>query len=42
VGLWIPLFGISSSANYGSLLALAIAFVGAYSGMLVRRVLIPA
>jgi hypothetical protein len=42
VGLWIPLFGISSSANYGSLIALAVAFVGAYSGMLVRRALIPA
>lgn len=37
VGLWIPLFAIASSSNYGSLLALAIAFVGAYGGMLVRR-----
>lgn len=42
VGFWIPLFGISGSSNYGSLIALVIAFVGAYSGMLVRRVLIPA
>ena len=42
VGLWIPLFGIAGSSNYGSLMAIAVAFVGAYSGMLVRRVLIPA
>jgi len=42
VGLWIPIFGIVGSSNYGSLIALAIAFVGAYSGMLVRRALIPA
>jgi hypothetical protein len=42
VGLWIPIFGISNSSNYGSLIAVAIAFVGAYAGMLVRRVFIPA
>jgi disulfide bond formation protein DsbB len=42
VGLWIPLFGIFGSSNYGSLIALAVAFVGAYSGMLLRRTFIPA
>jgi hypothetical protein len=42
VGVWIPVFGISNSSNYGSLMAVAIAFVGAYGGMLVRRVFIPA
>jgi hypothetical protein len=38
MGLWIPLFGIHNSANYGSLIALGIAFAGAYAGMLIRRV----
>jgi hypothetical protein len=38
VGLWIPLFGIVRAQNYGSLLALAVAFAGAYAGMALRRV----
>jgi hypothetical protein len=38
VGIWIPLFGIISHANYGSLLALIIAFVGAYAGALIRKI----
>ena len=42
VGVWIPLFGIVTRANYGSLLALAFAFVGAYVGMLLRRAIVPA
>ena len=42
VGLWIPIFGILGSSNYGSLLAVAIAFVGAYGGMLLRRTFVPA
>ena len=42
VGLWIPVFGIANGANYGSLLALALAFVGAYGGMLLRRAMTPA
>lgn len=42
IGLWIPIFGILGSSNYGSLLALAIAFVGAYGGMLLRRTFVPA
>ena len=40
VGLWIPLFGILARANYGSLLALAFAFGGAYGGMLLRRAIV--
>ena len=42
VGVWIPLFGILSHANYGSLLALALAFVGAYAGMFLRRAIVSA
>jgi hypothetical protein len=38
VGLWIPLCGIVRAQNYGSLLALAVAFAGAYAGMALRRV----
>jgi hypothetical protein len=38
VGLWIPLVGIARSQNYGSLLALAVAFAGAYGGMALRRI----
>jgi hypothetical protein len=41
VGVWIPLWGIVHGSNYGSLLALVVAFAGAYGGMLVRRVLLP-
>jgi hypothetical protein len=36
VGIWIPLHGILIAHNYGSILALAFAFVGAYGGWLVR------
>ncbi len=36
VSIWIPLHGIFISHNYGSILALAFAFVGAYGGWLVR------
>lgn len=41
VGLWIPVFEIYNSSHYGSLLALAVAFIGAYGGMLVRRAVLP-
>lgn len=37
VGIWIPLRGIFVTQNYGSILALAFAFVGAYGGWLVRK-----
>jgi uncharacterized membrane protein YccC len=36
VGLWIPLFGIALQRNFSSLLALVIAFAGAYAGMGIR------
>ncbi|MGE5375345.1 MAG: hypothetical protein ACM3XO_09835, partial [Bacteroidota bacterium] len=46
VGIWIPLHDILSTHNYGSLLALVFAFVGAYGGWLVhwgiRKTLHPA
>ena len=37
LGLWIPLLGIVREQNYGSLVALVLAFAGAYAGMAVRR-----
>lgn len=36
VGLWIPLYGIVSTQNPTSILALAFAFAGAYAGRIVR------
>jgi hypothetical protein len=42
VGLWIPLQGILQTRNYGSLLALLIAFAGAYVGMGIRALVAPA
>jgi len=36
VGLWIPLVGIVRAHNYGSILAVVVAFVGAYIGVGVR------
>jgi hypothetical protein len=42
VGLWIPLLAIFRSHNFGTLLALAIAFAGAYAGVALRRLLAPA
>ena len=37
LGIWIPLLGIARHQNYGSLLALAFSFAGAYVGMAIRR-----
>jgi hypothetical protein len=37
VGTWIPLLGILRSGNAGTLLALVVAFAGAYGGMTVRK-----
>jgi hypothetical protein len=37
VGLWIPVLGILMTRNYGTLLALPVAFAGAYAGMAVRN-----
>ena len=36
VGAWIPLRGILITHNYGSILALMIAFIGAYAGWAFR------
>ena len=36
VGIWIPLYWILTTHNYGSILVLAFTFVGAYGGWLVR------
>ncbi|HMA53232.1 MAG TPA: hypothetical protein VKT17_02155 [Acidobacteriota bacterium] len=41
VGVWVPLFGIVRHHNFGSLLALAVAFMGAYAGALARRAVAP-
>jgi hypothetical protein len=41
VGLWVPLLGIVLHRNFGSLLALAAAFLGAYAGALARRLMAP-
>jgi hypothetical protein len=37
VGIWIPLAAIFFTHNYGGLIVLVFAFVGAYGGMLARR-----
>jgi hypothetical protein len=36
VGIWIPLHGVLITQNYGSIIALIIAFIGAYAGWAVR------
>jgi len=37
VGAWVPLVEVVRDRNYGSLLALAVAFAGAYAGAFARR-----
>jgi hypothetical protein len=37
IGLWIPAVNIIRTQNVGSMLALGLAFVGAYAGMGMRR-----
>ena len=37
VGIWIPLFNIILTQNYGSILALVIAFAGSYAGAFFRK-----
>lgn len=39
VGLWIPVVGVAFHHNYEAMLALVVAFVGAYSGAVVSRAL---
>lgn len=41
VGIWVPLLGIAAHSNFGSLLALAAALIGAYAGAFARRALAP-
>lgn len=41
VGVWIPLVEISQSHNAGSLIALAIAFIGALCGLGIRSLIEP-
>jgi hypothetical protein len=38
-GAWIPIFSIALHRNFGSLLALVIAFAGAYAGYAARKVI---
>jgi hypothetical protein len=40
VGVWIPLLGVRTQ-NYAAMLALVVAFVGAYGGMAIRTWLSP-
>ena len=37
VGIWIPLYGTFFSHNFGSIIALVIAFIGAYAGWAFRN-----
>ena len=41
LGVWIPLLGVIRAHNYGTLLALVVAFAGAYGGMAIRTLLSP-
>lgn len=40
VGVWIPLFNIISNHNFGSLIALIPAFIGAYAGYFAKNIFI--
>jgi len=40
VGAWIPLYALFVTHNYGSIIALMIAFVGAYAGWLCRAAIV--
>ena len=37
IGFWIPIFNVIMAHNYGAIMALAIAFIGAYSGNFLWR-----
>ena len=39
VGIWIPIYGIISVQNFGSLLALLPGFIGAYTGWWIGKIL---
>lgn len=40
VGIWIPLWEIIRTQNFAAILALVVAFIGAFLGMLVRNVML--
>ena len=37
VGIWIPMFGIVRTQNFAAVLALVVAFTGAFLGMVIRN-----
>lgn len=39
VGIWIPIYGIISVQNFGSLLVLLPGFIGAYTGWWIEKIL---
>lgn len=39
VGIWIPMYGIISTQNFGSLLALLPGFIGAYTGWWIEKIM---
>jgi len=41
LGAWIPLFDIVLTRNFGSVIALVLAFIGAYVGLAIRTLLFP-
>lgn len=41
VGVWVPIFEIVQGGSYGSLIALAVALIGAYLGAFARKILAP-
>ena len=42
LGIWIPLWGVIVTHNFGSLLALVLAFAGVYAGWAYRLVIMKA
>ena len=42
VAIWIPVYEIVVAHNFGSLLALVFAFIGAYLGMALRKLVVAA
>ena len=41
VGIWIPLWSILLTNNVTAILALVVAFVGAYGGVFTRKIFLP-
>ena len=39
VGIWIPVFNIVLNNNYGSILALIVAFIGSHAGVFIRKII---